>query len=165
MLDEAFSASWSQDGGWIYFSSSRSGADQVWKVPAGGGAAVQVTQAGGNGALESADGKTLFFVKGSGHNGLWKMPVEGGQETQILPDVHRVNYAVTDKGIYFTPHAGPDGTSSVQFLNFATGRTTQIVKVPRELELGLGVSPDGRTLLYSQVDHTGSNLMLIENFR
>jgi len=78
--------------------------------------------------------------------------------------VYRVNYAVTDKGIYFTPRTGNDSTSSVQFFNFATGATTQIVKVTKMLDLGLGVSPDGRTLLYSQVDHTGSNLMLVENF-
>jgi len=38
------------------------------------------------------------------------------------------------------------------------------VKVPKPLDLGLTVSPDGRTLLYSQVDYTGSNLMLVEDF-
>ena len=161
---ESYFASWSRDGRWIYFSSNRSGVEQVWKVPAEGGTVMQVTHTGGSGALESPDGKMLYYVKRDGNGGLWKMPVEGGQETQVVPDVYRVNYDVTDKGIYFTPHIGTDYTSSVEFLNFATGTTTQIVKT-KPLDLGLGVSPDGRTLLYSQVDQTSSNIMLIENFR
>ncbi|MGA2149918.1 MAG: protein kinase [Bryobacteraceae bacterium] len=161
---ESYFGSWSRDGRWIYFASNRGGAEQVWKVPAGGGTPVQVTHEGGSGPLESPDGKMLYYVKQSGTGGLWKMPVAGGQETQVVPDVYRVNYAVTEKGIYFTPHGGRDNTSTVEFFNFATGATTQIVKVTKPLDLGLGVSPDGRTLLYSQVDQTGSNIMLIENF-
>ena len=35
---------WSADGRSIYFISSRSGSDQVWRAPAAGGAAVQVTR-------------------------------------------------------------------------------------------------------------------------
>ena len=160
---ESYFGSWSRDGRWIYFTSNRSGTEQVWKVPAQGGDPVQVTHAGGSGALESPDGKTLYYVKRDGNGGLWKMPVAGGQEAPVVPDVYRVNYAVTDKGIYFTPHIGGDYTSSVDFLSFATGTVTQVVKT-RPLDLGLGVSPDGRTLLYSQIDQTSSNIMLVENF-
>jgi eukaryotic-like serine/threonine-protein kinase len=161
---QAYFANWSHDGRWIYFSSSRSGQEEVWKVPAEGGQPAQVTHGGGTGSVESPDGKTLFFSRQNGTGGVWKMPVEGGEETRVLPDVYRVNYAVTDKGIYFTPRAGPDGTSSVQFFNFATGAITPIVKKTKPIELGLTVSPDGRTLLYSQTDQTSSNIMLIENF-
>ena len=55
--------SFSMDGKWIYFRSNRSGKDEIWKMPRGGGAATQVTQAGGFEALETLDGKTLYFVR------------------------------------------------------------------------------------------------------
>jgi serine/threonine protein kinase len=156
---------WSRDGRWIYFACKRSGAFQIWKMPAQGGDAVQMTHGGGIAATESPDGRTLYFAKDTASGGLWKMPVEGGPETQVIPEIHRYNYAVTDKGIYFTPDATRDRSASVEFLDFATGTTTTIVKVAKPLDLGITVSPDGRTLLYAQIDSAGRDLMLVENFR
>jgi Tol biopolymer transport system component len=158
-------ASWSRDGRWIYYASSRSGVYQIWKAPQEGGAAVQVTHGGGVWPSESPDGKTLYFTKETGARGLWRMPVEGGQETKVLPNVYRPNYVVTDKGIYFTPAEDANRASSVRFLNFATGAVTEIVKLLKPLDDGLAVSPDGRMLMFSQIDHLGLDLMLVENFR
>ena len=33
------------------------------------------------------------------------------------------------------------------------------------MDLGLALSPDGRYLLYTQVDYMGQDLMLVENFK
>jgi serine/threonine protein kinase len=159
-----FSANWSHDGHWIFFASKRNGEYQVWKMPAQGGGAIQVTHGGGIAPTESPDGKTLYFTKDVGMDGLWKMPMEGGPETKVVPSLYRYSYAVTEKGIYFILDATRDRSASVQFLNFATGMATQIVKVEKPPDLGLTVSPDGRTLLFAQVDRSGRNLMLVENF-
>ena len=35
----------------------------------------------------------------------------------------------------------------------------------KPVDLGLAVSPDGRYLLFAQNDFSGSDLMLVENFR
>ena len=51
--------SWSRNGKWIYFASNRTGVYQVWRVPAEGGEAVQLTTLGGGLAFESFDG-SLF---------------------------------------------------------------------------------------------------------
>ena len=48
---------------------------------------------------------------------------------------------------------------------FATGKIRKMLTVERPIRVGMAVSPDGRTLLYSQFDETGSDLMLVENFR
>ena len=53
--------SWSGDGRWVYFGSNRAGGLQVWKVPADGGPAIQVTRNGGFAAFESPDGKPALL--------------------------------------------------------------------------------------------------------
>ena len=56
---------------------------------------MQVTRNGGSAAVESADGKTLFFVKTVAGNrtSLWRMPVGGGDEAQVVPSLFRYNFA------------------------------------------------------------------------
>jgi ABC-type glycerol-3-phosphate transport system substrate-binding protein len=107
----------------------------------------------------------VYFTKESGTEGLWKMPVDGGPETNVVPSVYRYNYAVTDRGIYFASDATRNQKASIQFLSFATGMATPILQVQKPLDLGLAVSPDGRTLLYTQIDSSARNLTLVENFR
>ncbi len=156
--------SWSRDGKWIYFVSERTGAIQVWKMPAQGGQAVQVTKQGGHIALESPDGKTLYYAKSCDAPGLWKLPVEGGEETPVLEQFAGEQcdkWGVTAEGIYFYNVA----TKAIEFFNFATHRTTQMAKPEKDARCFLSLSPDGRWILYSQVDQRTGKIILVENFR
>lgn len=38
--------SWSSDGRWVYFASTRTGAENIWKMPAEGGPPSQLTHGG-----------------------------------------------------------------------------------------------------------------------
>jgi Tol biopolymer transport system component len=159
--------SWSRDGKWVYFASTRTGRYQVWKVSAGGGVPIQVTQNGGGAAFESPDGKFIYFMKGDVgevSTGLWKMPVRGGEESQVLSSVIERAFSLVNDGIYFIPEPGIDRKASIQFLSFATGKVKIVAPISRTPEEGLSVSPDGRFLLFSQWDEAGSDLMLVENF-
>jgi Tol biopolymer transport system component len=159
-------SSWSRDGQWIYFGSNRGGDYQIWKMPTQGGKAVQVTRKGGFKALESPDGKVLYYAKSDGPTSLWKVPVEGGEEDQVLASVsHGENFAVVDEGIYFIPTPDPTAGYSIQFFSFATGKMTLITKIEKPVELGLSVSPDRKWILYSQIDEQSSDLMLVEHFQ
>jgi len=157
-------ASWSRDGRWIYFSSNRTGEWQVWKMPPDEGGAIQVTRHGGFGPFESFDGKSVCYCRARGLTSLWGMPVGGGEETKIV-DSATETFTVVDQGIYFVPPRNPQGSSSIQFLSFATGRITPIAAVHGPTRSGLSVSPDGRFLLYVSGEVQGSDLMLVENFR
>ncbi|MDH4179997.1 MAG: DUF5050 domain-containing protein, partial [Armatimonadota bacterium] len=159
-----FVPSWSRDGRWIYYASDRSGQLQIWRRPAGGGEATQVTRDGGCVAVDSADGKTLYYTKTPDDGPLFRLPLEGGEESQVLESVHRRAFAVTRQGLYFIP-VPVSGVTSVQFFDVTSGKSTSIAKIDRPLSLYLTVSPDGRTILYSQQDETGSDLMLVENFK
>jgi len=158
--------SWSRDGRWIYFGSNRAGDWQLWKTPAEGGQPVQVTRHGGREGIESVDGKSVYYTKGFGLAGIWKVSVQGGDETLVLDGVYQGFWDLLDKGIYFiNPNATP--RAIIQFFDFATGRTTKIADVDRELQLvypSFGISSDGKSLLYVQADSFESDIMLVEGF-
>ena len=165
-------ASYSRNGHWIYFMSDRTGRPEIWKIPAGGGEAIQMTKNGGYVAFESPDGKMLYYSKELVISTLWKMPVEGGVETQVLKSVLGFGFAMSQKGIYFehvqndsTWQFGREGiTASVDLLLFKTGKLKPVAKIDRPLTFGLSVSPDERYLLYSELDQSGTDLMMIEGF-
>jgi WD40-like Beta Propeller Repeat len=155
-------ASWSRDGRWIYFVSNRTKEWQVWKMPAEGGEAVQVTKNGGYVAFESLDGKFVYFSKDLWQTSIWRIPVGGGEETNIVKSA--LGFSVASRGIYFiAPHSG--GSSALKFLSFATGKVTTIAAIHRPVQWGLSVSPDERHVLYTQNDLNVGDLMLVENFR
>jgi hypothetical protein len=85
---------------------------------------------------------------------------------ELVKSVETFGFAPAKKGIYFEK-LNNDGSTSIQFLNLATGKVTTVTTIPRgHLSPGpLSISPDERYLLYPQLDQRGSDLMLIENFR
>jgi Tol biopolymer transport system component len=161
--------SWSRDGRWIYFGSNRSGEYQIWKMPSDGGAPLRVTRKGGFEAFESADGKTLIYTPGFvGQRGIWSMPVEGGEEKLLFQQGGSGRFAVTDEGIYVRDPGGPTAAPSIQLFRFATLDWSTVRAFSEDTRLvgaSTAVSPDNRWILYVQLDHVESEIILLENFR
>jgi Tol biopolymer transport system component/DNA-binding winged helix-turn-helix (wHTH) protein len=158
--------SWSRDGSSIYFASKRSGRFEIWRIPAGGGTARQVTHNGGYTAFESTDGKTLYYTLSErGTEGLYAKLLPDGEEKQVLKEgVDRRGFAVFADGVYYLYWRGPN-SYEIRFHEFAGGQTHVVGDVGGPLGLGLAVSPDRKTFLFSKFSDAGSDLMLIENFR
>lgn len=161
---EDVAPSWSRDGQFIYFGSTRSGRMEIWRISVSGGPATQITRHGGFECFESPDGRHVYYTKGRSLPGIWKMPRDGGPEV-LVTDHHQAGlwrcWRVVDSGIYFASaaSAGP----RLEFFNFATrqiSRVTRLSKGPHRHTPGLAVSPDGRSILYAQIDQSGSDLML-----
>ena len=158
--------SWSRDGRWIYFASKGGGKDfQVWKVAIRGGPAVQVTKNGGFAPLEAED-SFFYYTKSFVVPGIWRVPSQGGTETAVMdtPDAPEwADWAVVPGGMYFL-----DSRSSpkpiLEFFDFATGRRTSISALDGEPQ-GLAVSPDRKSILYSQMDQNNEGIMVVKNFR
>jgi Tol biopolymer transport system component len=160
--------SWSGDGRWIYFGSNRSGDYQIWKAPAQGGPEVQVTRMGGSEALESPDGKSLYFAKPN-EPGIWSVPVDGGEVTRVLDHRGEGDWTLTKQGIVFFDLSQPAGPA-IKLYSFTTHNVTLFKQLSRETRINSGAncisaSPDGSWLIYTQVDQLASDLMLVENFR
>ncbi len=165
-------ASWSHDGRWLYFASNRTGKWQVWKRTVDVGQPVQVTGGGGFAALEAPDGKSVYYTKFN-EPGIFQVPVDGGQEVKIVDEPfgdYWGYFAVGPDGLYFMGDTGnpTKHRAGFKFYDFATQKITimgDMEKGPFEGAPGFSVSPDGRYILYVQLDEARNNLMLAENFR
>ena len=158
--------SWSRDGKWIYFCSGRTGHRELWKIPAAGGQAVQLTQNGGFEAKESKDGKWLYYSK-SLDEGLWKIPIQGGAGILALDRKIGRFWDLTDQGICFIDLAAKPHPA-ISLYSFDTQRVTTFGTIEKPLVISdgaLSVSPDGQWVLYPEIDHVESHIMLVENFR
>jgi Tol biopolymer transport system component len=155
---------WSRDGQWMYFASNRTGRSEVWKMPAAGGEAVQVTKNGGVKLIESADRRTLFYSKDLDYASVWSMPAGGGEEVMLFRGMYMRNFALTKQGIYYMNGPAKDATATLRFYSFETGESAAVAHIGTP-EYGLDVSPDGRYLVYAQMDDRGGDLMLVEHFR
>jgi hypothetical protein len=100
--------------------------------------------------------------------GIWKVPAGGGEETRVLAEGEESLWTLTGDGIWFFDLKNP-AAPALKFHSFTAGKTTILRQFPKDTKVdtqssALSVSPDGRWILYTQLDQSGSNLMLVENF-
>jgi Tol biopolymer transport system component len=171
---EDVTGAWSPDGASIVFCSNRSGDQQLWRVPAGGGPIVQVTYEGGFAPKLSPDGKFFYYLRSRAAGGLRRIPASGGAEEELIPSVRDRNWTVTAGGIYvFQMESGATGfygtnrLAELLFYDFRTKRLnkTGFTTARRIGNNGIAVSPDGKYLVFPQLDEFGSNINIVEHFR
>jgi WD40 repeat protein len=161
-LDVGSIEGWSRDGKYIYMKLAAN-TKGLFKMPVTGGDLAEVpTKFFDRGALESPDGKYLYYEAYDGNAfTIRRLRLQDGDDIQLISSVNADNYAVASSGIYFIPN-GPH--PAIQFFSFADSKTSTIAKLPRTALYGFSLSPDERYLLYTQYEDRGSNLMLVENF-
>jgi serine/threonine protein kinase len=140
--------SWSLDGKSVYFASDRTGRYEIWRVPAGGGPALRMTDNGGFFAFESTDRRGLFYTKTSSRSLFTKL-LDGGPERKVLDTVFGGGFVPVEDGIFYLGDPGSDRQHPIQFYNFSTGTSRLLTKVKGPLGMGLSVSPDRNTILFT----------------
>jgi Tol biopolymer transport system component/DNA-binding winged helix-turn-helix (wHTH) protein len=167
-LSDVIRPYWSHDGNWIYFRSNELGRMGVYRCRASGGDATAVSRdSDGINPRESSDGKTVYFASRSEKSTLMQKGVAAapGTESEVL-GLPRLNNAslwtLSPGGIYFVSTEQP--ARSVRYFDFASRQIRQVFKIDRDFGTGLSVSPDGRWMIYSQVDDVGSDIMLVDHF-
>ena len=155
---------WSKDGGSIFFGSNRSGSFQIWRMNADGSNPVMITKNGGFASLLSPDGDLIYYAKSPAlSSDVWRAPVAGGEETKIVDGVYRYSFAPIPGGLYYLSAPGIQAGSSIRLLELPSGKTTEILALGRPAALGLGVSPDYRSVYFAQADRQESDIMVVEN--
>ena len=168
--------SFSRDSQWIYFTVMKAEDKHIWKMPASGGSAVQVTKSLGTLAIESHDGRDLYYVERVERpSAVWRLSLYGGPPVKVLDGVVLGNFDVVEGGIYYidrlSGEAGvqstnrPSGEARLKYFAFATGQSTIVARNLGTVGFGLSASSDGRTIFFSRVDSSVDELMLVENFR
>ena len=102
---------------------------------------------------------------------VWRVPAGGGQPMRVVDGVVGWFFGMSEPGFYYADR--PSGETRLRFYDFATRRSQTVGRLGDigftgklgEIDFSPGVSPDGRTVLYSQTDSTVDDLMLVENFR
>jgi Tol biopolymer transport system component len=158
---------WSHDGRTIYFTSNRSGSTQIWKIGLKGGDAVQVTDTGGRIPAVSPDGNTLYYLRiaSDGVNRLFRRGLDPSHETEVLSFVDA--YSPTKDGIafkYYRPGTVDQGPF-LAFFEFARHSWIPLLNSPQPLRYGIASSPDGVYVLYSQADHSVSEIKVLRDLR
>ena len=91
------------------------------------------------------------------------MPTSGGEPVKVLDGVVWFNLYLVEKGAYYIDEI--NGETRLQYLNFATGKSTTMARNLGKVSAGLTATPDGRTILFTRVDSSADDLMLVEDFR
>ena len=166
--------SWSSDGRFLYFASDRTGRWDVWKQAASGGPPLQVTENGGYAARESRDGKWLYFSKDRNIS-IWRMPAYAAgqlsprEELVIGPpeNVQQNGWTLADDEIVFIERPGKARPGALKAYGISSKRTRLILPILEGFSDGrdysVSVSQDSKWVLYSQLDRSGSNVMVAEN--
>jgi Tol biopolymer transport system component len=162
---------WSRDGRSIYFTGVVGQAPAIFKVASQGGPTVQITKPGAFVPHLSPDGRRVYYLRDLNRGEIWSDSADGGDERPVPgapPRAPRwsMHWLVSASGIYLLE--GDPPRPGIHFLDFATGQLTRVTDIDGRPEAwvgGLALSPDGRSLLYTQTDDIASDIMLIEGFR
>ncbi len=152
----------SEDGKALYFNSNRDGRLRIWRHRLDGKSDPTVVATDISTFIVKPKNGKLYFL-GPDHH-LWVSDLDGRSAAELPdgPAPDPVNdWAVTPLGIYF---AGLQQDRPTLFLYRFSDHSTRVIAHPDKPQSpsvsSLAVSPDGRSLIYSQVDRITSEIRL-----
>jgi hypothetical protein len=91
------------------------------------------------------------------------LSVTGGEVVHIVDSVVATSFEVVDRGVYHLERVS--GNFRLAYFDFASRQSTVIASNLGSVSLGLSASTDGRAILFSRIDSSVDDLMLVEGFR
>jgi len=170
----AESPGWTADNKSVYFSSNRTGQWQIWKQDLSGGKPVQITRTGGYYPNESPDGKWIYFADYNENSTIFGLPgsqaVHSATEKKLVLGppyrVQHVGWSVTGREIVFIDRPALDRAAAIRAFNLATGKVRSILDLTEVFldrgDIGVSPSANGKFILYTQLDRSGSNVIIAE---
>lgn len=76
---------------------------------------------------------------------------------------HPTTFHLLDRGIYYLERL--QDATNLRYFDFATGRSAVVASNLGSVTSGLTASADGRRIVFTRVDSSVNDLMLVGNFR
>ncbi|WP_051670866.1 protein kinase domain-containing protein [Bryobacter aggregatus] len=155
---------WSRDSKWIYYAEERGSLRETWKMPLEGGLAVRVSESEMFDVVEDADSRWLYYARPRSAQGLWRRHISGDAET-LIPGTNDLVYRCWDlrgNSLFFLRAGSSPGFVE---LNVLTGMSRLIGPGVRNVMNGpriLAASPDGKTVLYTQLDSATGEIRMAD---
>ncbi len=156
--------SWSRDGRFLYFRSDRGGVRRIWRMTAVGDLSTLTAVTGPDAfeAIESPDGQWLYFAKDRAHMGLFRVPTGGGDEQMAVQGVREGWWEIATDGVYWIRQ--DQGSFRVERLRWGASLPEPVTVLPKGggVWSGFSVSPDGRTIYWTQSARRSVDVMLLD---
>ena len=154
---------WSPDGQWLFFSSTKSGEDRIWKIPSHGGDRVPVLESKAGPPMLTPDGKGVVYT--DENQAVFFQSFSGSSPVLIFSRVFSTeSLEPASKGIYANTRVttGSEMHQSLSFYSFADGKVHEILAYPKQATGGLTISRDGTYGLVSMREHITIDLMTVD---
>lgn len=149
------------DGQSLYYSSNRSGDWQIWQMSLSGNSVKQITMHGGYAPQPSPDRTRIFYVK-KDLPGIWSLNLDTKMENVELEGFDQKLYgafAVADSGLFFLNPANK--TLDYSSFDRTNHRNLTVVKRIPRMGITLSYNKPDNSLLFSQVDHSDADIMML----
>ena len=139
----AFSPSWSPDGSWIVYASDDAGSMDIWKKPAEGGEAIQLTTSPYDESHPawSPDGRMIAFSSDRGGGGIFLIPSEGGTALPLTQFGARPSWSPDSDTVAF------DWCGNIYLVPYTGGEPSLVVSGTSATPHTVW-TPDGTKLIY-----------------
>jgi Tol biopolymer transport system component len=162
-IEDSSVPDWSTDGRWLFFC----GDSHVLKVPVEGGTAVPLTRGRVWPPVARVQDARVYYAK---DGGICSVTLAGADE-RCLAGFPRMRsdfgeaWVIGRSGVYFTNPGPPrPGVDYFEFGSTGVVRVTDLTGQPASWKGRLALSPDGRRLVYPQLDAVASDIMVVDDF-
>ncbi len=163
--------SYSKDGTSVYYSTNQNGVWELMRFKLKTNTSELVAGAGAFAGLESQDGKWVYYTRqGQEVGGVYRVPVQGGNAELLVAELSRKlwgHWAVSSKALFYAVFPAA-GDKVIRRLDLETRKVTDVTtfrRPPIQFDGGLTVSADEKRLIWSQLDHSGSDVYLLGNYQ
>jgi eukaryotic-like serine/threonine-protein kinase len=161
-----FAPIWATDGKHLFATGRADGKNEIFRVGVGDGSTEQLFE--GTGPAPTPDGKRILYGKVT-ELGIFSRALEGdpsrNPEERLVVDFTLLSGGMlpVPSGIYYTGVTPQGKQRAFRFFDYATHRSKDMAPSPSGLGEGLTLSPDQHELLYSAInDSSGDDLLLLE---